>query len=122
MKKLLLVIFFVFSFVSLLSAESYRSRVYLKGPNKVIYLTAKKYSFDPATIYVRFNDRVRIVATAVDVTHGFSLSAFGVRQELPPGKRKVIEFKANKRGVFVFECFVYCGSGHSRMKGKLVVE
>jgi heme/copper-type cytochrome/quinol oxidase subunit 2 len=94
----------------------------ITGPDRVIYLTAKKYSFDPDTMYVKLNDKVRIVATSVDVTHGFSLSDFGVRQELPPGKRKVIEFKADKRGVFVYECFVYCGSGHSKMKGKLVVE
>jgi heme/copper-type cytochrome/quinol oxidase subunit 2 len=94
----------------------------IDGPDRVIYLVAKKYSFDPGTIYVKLNEKVRIMARSVDVTHGFFLSDFGVKQELPPGKRKMIEFTADKRGVFIYRCYIYCGSGHSKMMGKLVVE
>ncbi len=38
------------------------------------------------------------------------------------GEVKIIEFPADKSGVFDIVCSVYCGEGHSGMKAKLIVE
>lgn len=85
-------------------------------------MTAKKYQFDPNTLTVKKGEKVRLVITALDHDHGFKLEAFGINQKLMKGDPATIEFTADKAGTFPFQCSNFCGLGHGRMKGKLVVE
>lgn len=86
-----------------------------------IEVTAKQWEFIPNPIRVNLGDRVRLKITSVDVSHGFALPDFGVSQRLSPGRTETVEFTADKAGSFTFFCNVVCGSGHSRMRGTLVV-
>lgn len=88
---------------------------------KEFRLTAKQWSFEPATIEVGKGDKVRIIVTSIDVTHGFALPEYDINERLEPNKQVTIEFVADKEGTFTFFCSVFCGSGHSGMKGKLIV-
>jgi SAM-dependent methyltransferase len=63
-----------------------------------------------------------LVVTALDHDHGFKLEAFNIDQLLKKGDAVTIEFTADKAGTFPFECSHFCGLGHKRMKGELVVE
>ena len=90
-------------------------------PNE-IKITAKKYEFNPSAIKVKQGDHVRLVVTALDHDHGFKLEAFSIDQLLKKGEAVTIEFTADKAGTFPFECSHFCGLGHKRMKGELVVE
>lgn len=93
------------------------------SPNiKEFDMTARKWTFEPSTITVNKGDTVILHITSIDVTHGFLLPTFGINEELNPGKTVDIEFVANKAGTFVFACNVFCGSGHGRMNGKLIVQ
>jgi cytochrome c oxidase subunit 2 len=85
-------------------------------------MTAKNYEFDPSTITVKKGEKVRLIITATDCDHDFKLDAFDINQVLKKGDPETIEFTANKAGTFEFRCSLYCGKGHRRMKGKLVVE
>ena len=85
-------------------------------------ITARQWQFDPSTITVQQGDMVKLSIQSMDVTHGFSLSAFGINEQLSPGKTVNIEFVADKKGTFPFACSVVCGSGHTGMRGTLVVE
>jgi len=87
-----------------------------------ITMTAKKFEFNPRVITVKKGEKVRLIITATDRDHGFKLDAFGINQVLKQGDPATIEFTANKAGTFEFKCSVYCGHGHGKMKGKLVVE
>lgn len=87
-----------------------------------IQVTAKKFEFTPSVITVEKGERVKLTITALDREHGFALPAFGIQERLPKGVPTVIEFDANKTGVFPFHCSVFCGLGHHRMKGTLVVK
>jgi cytochrome c oxidase subunit II len=87
-----------------------------------IKVTAKKYEFDPSAIKVKQGDHVRLVVTALDHDHGFKLEAFNIDQLLKKGEAVTIEFTADKAGAFPFECSHFCGLGHKKMKGELVVE
>ncbi len=87
-----------------------------------IQMTARKYKFDPGVITVKKGDVVRLIITAQDRKHGFQLKEFGIDQELPKGTPTTVEFTADKAGTFEFKCSVFCGFGHGKMKGKLVVE
>jgi len=85
-------------------------------------MTAKNYEFDPGVITVKKGEKVRLIITATDCDHEFRLDAFDINQVLKKGDPETIEFTADKAGTFEFKCSVYCGKGHRRMKGKLVVE
>jgi cytochrome c oxidase subunit II len=85
-------------------------------------LTAQKFEFSPQTIEVKRGDRVKLTVTAVDSQHGFKLEAFHVEQKLPKGHAVTVEFTADQAGTFSFQCSHFCGMGHSKMKGKLIVE
>jgi cytochrome c oxidase subunit 2 len=87
-----------------------------------IQMTARKYKFDPDVITVKKGEVVRLVITALDRKHGFKLQEFGIDQVLLKGTPTTIEFTADKAGTFEFKCSVFCGFGHGKMKGKLVVE
>ena len=85
-------------------------------------MTARNYEFDPGVITVKKGEKVRLIITATDRDHGIKLDAFDVNQVLKKGDPTTIEFTADKVGTFEFKCSVYCGLGHRKMKGKLVVQ
>lgn len=87
-----------------------------------IQMTARKYRFEPAVVKVKQGTHVKLMITAVDHDHGFRLEAYSVDQKLPKGVATPVEFTADKAGTFSFNCSTFCGLGHSKMKGELVVE
>ena len=88
---------------------------------KEFKITAKQYSFEPSIIEVNKGDKVRLIVTSVDIPHGITIKEYGINQRLDVGRPETIEFTADKPGTFTAFCSVFCGSGHSGMKGKLVV-
>ena len=89
---------------------------------KEIKITARQFQFEPSTIEVNKGDRVRLVVTSIDVPHGMAIPEYGINERLNPGTPVTIEFTAEKDGTFTTFCSVFCGSGHSNMKGKIVVK
>lgn len=85
-------------------------------------MTAVKYRFTPDVIKVKKGDHVRLVVTALDREHGFKLEAFQIDKKLPKGEPVAVEFTADRAGTFPFQCSQFCGLGHKKMKGQLVVE
>lgn len=92
------------------------------GEIKEFSITAKDWVFDPDTITVNRGDTVKLHITSVDVMHGFGLPDFGINERIEAGKTIDVQFVADKTGTFDFSCTVFCGSGHSRMKGQLIVK
>jgi heme/copper-type cytochrome/quinol oxidase subunit 2 len=74
-------------------------------------------------IEVSRGDKVVLKLRSADVTHGFSLKAFGiyVAEGIQPGKTVYVPFTADKVGRFIFMCTVFCGDIHQHMEGTLVV-
>lgn len=89
---------------------------------KEFKMTAKQFQFEPSTIEVNKDDKVRLIVTSIDVPHGISIPEYGINERLDPNKPVTIEFTADKAGTFTAFCSVFCGSGHSNMKGKIVVK
>jgi len=106
---------------------------------KVVEMTAKKYEYTPGEIHVKKSTRVQLKIRALDRTHGFKIALvsegsdkegapglqFAQPQDnwkLEKGQERVIEFVAERPGIYPFKCSNFCGLGHSGMKGKLVVE
>ena len=89
---------------------------------KEFKITAKQFEFSPSTIEVSKGDKVRLIVTSMDVPHGIAIREYGINKQLNPGEPVTIEFTADKAGTFTAYCTVFCGSGHSNMKGKLIVK
>jgi len=92
------------------------------APAHEIQVIAKKFEFTPSTITVKKGEQVRLTITALDHDHGFKLEAFNIDKLLKKGSATVVEFTPDKAGTFPFQCSHFCGLGHSKMKGQLVVE
>src|SRR5258707_14276190 len=107
---------------TLFAGSAYLAQKPLAGADSEIRVTARKYEFSPNVIRARRGDHIRLVITAVDRSHGFKLEAFHIDQQLPKGEAVTVEFTADQAGTFLFECSHFCGLGHQKMKGQLVVE
>jgi len=83
-----------------------------------IKVMAKDFEYDKKEIHVKKGDKVRITLQSDDGGHGFALPAFNVNIQ----GNKSAEFIANKTGTFEYHCSIVCGTGHSKMTGKLIVE
>ena len=92
------------------------------GEAREISMTAKKYVFNPSTITVKKGEHVKLVITALDKDHGIKIEALGIKQKLKKGVPTTVEFAADEAGEFPFQCSKFCGFGHGKMKGKLIVE
>ncbi|MHB8655945.1 MAG: cupredoxin domain-containing protein [Terriglobia bacterium] len=113
-------IFFVLAAVLTASAFGQEQQAANPAPHE-IQMTAKKYEFNPNVITVKKGERVKLVITATDHEHGFKLEDFKIDQPLKKGAPTTVEFTADKVGEFHFHCSHFCGLGHPKMKGKLVV-
>jgi cytochrome c oxidase subunit 2 len=108
--------------VGCMAAQAFAQAASTPTAAREIQMTAKKYEFNPNVITVKKGERVKLIITALDRDHGFKLEAFGINQKLKKGDPTTIEFTADKAGTFPFQCSEFCGLGHRKMKGKLVVE
>jgi len=87
-----------------------------------LYMIARNWAFVPDEITVKKGDMVKLNINVESGDHGFALPEFGINEELLEGSIVVIEFTADVEGEFGFFCSKPCGSGHSGMTGKLIVE
>lgn len=73
------------------------------------------------TLHVPVGQVVRLRLTSQDVIHSFSLPALRLKRDAVPGFYTQAFFKATTPGEYRLFCAEYCGTEHSRMRGKLVV-
>ena len=93
---------------------------------RVIEIKAYQFFFTPELIVVNKGERVRLIISAEDGTHGFEIEGFNIPNydidtEIRPGIPLTVEFDADQVGVWEMICSIYCGFGHSTMKGTFVI-
>ncbi len=66
-------------------------------------------------VVVPVNKKIRLVTTANDVIHSWSIPAFGVKQDAIPGFVRDTWFKAEHTGTFRGYCSELCGKEHAFM-------
>jgi len=57
-----------------------------------------------------------------DVLHSFFLPNLRIKQDVVPGMKQHVWFRANRTGVYDIVCAELCGWGHYKMRGRLTVE
>ncbi len=86
-------------------------------------ITASRYEFKPAQIEVKRGETVELLLHSADTDHGLEIKALEVKVRIPKGGQTVrVVFVASRAGRFPISCSEYCGSGHKRMRGELVVD
>jgi len=77
----------------------------------------------PAETHVKKGQKVCLLLTSYDVTHGFIISDMGIDAgEIHAGKWTKIEFTPTETGTFNFVCSIRCSPMHSRVRGAIIVE
>jgi nitrous-oxide reductase len=97
-----------------------------EGNNVLVKMIAVRSSFEPNKIEVNQGDRVTIYLTNIEQTtdelHGFGLGEYNLNVVVDPGEMKVVEFVADKPGVFPYYCTNFCSALHQEMQGYLLVK
>ncbi len=66
-------------------------------------------------LVVPVNKKIRIITTANDVIHSWSVPSFGVKQDAIPGFVRDAWFRSEKIGDFYGQCSELCGKEHAYM-------
>jgi len=66
-------------------------------------------------VVVPVGKTVRVIVTAQDVIHAWTIPAFGVKIDAVPGKLNEIWFRAEREGTFYGQCSELCGAKHAFM-------
>nr|AGT59575.1 cytochrome c oxidase subunit II [Cryptoperla sp. WY-2013] len=61
------------------------------------------------------NTQIRILVTATDVLHSWTVPALGVKVDATPGRLNQTSFFMNRPGLFFGQCSEICGANHSFM-------
>ena len=89
---------------------------------RTIEVIASRYKFEPSIISVSEGERIRLRLRSADRDHRFAIKPFRVEALIPKtGEPVTVDFVADRTGTFEFTCAEYCGTGHSGMKGRLLV-
>lgn len=95
---------------------------YAADSTRTINVTLSRYAFSPERIEVLLGERVRLNVVSADRTHGFQIRQLGLNVRIPAGGTTMnVELTPKEAGTFEITCSEYCGSGHHRMKARLIV-
>nr|YP_009536184.1 cytochrome c oxidase subunit II [Exorista civilis]YP_009540713.1 cytochrome c oxidase subunit II [Clemelis pullata]AYM35215.1 cytochrome c oxidase subunit 2 [Exorista civilis]AYQ22802.1 cytochrome c oxidase subunit II [Clemelis pullata] len=66
-------------------------------------------------IILPMNSQIRILVSAADVIHSWTIPALGVKVDATPGRLNQTNFMINRPGLFYGQCSEICGANHSFM-------
>nr|YP_011013755.1 cytochrome c oxidase subunit II [Bittacus lii]WPY71123.1 cytochrome c oxidase subunit II [Bittacus lii] len=66
-------------------------------------------------IILPMNTQIRILVTAADVLHSWTVPALGIKVDGTPGRLNQTSFLINRPGLFYGQCSEICGANHSFM-------
>nr|WHE42549.1 cytochrome c oxidase subunit II [Habroloma sp.] len=62
-----------------------------------------------------YNSQIRMLVTATDVIHSWTIPSLGMKIDATPGRLNQISFLINRSGLFFGQCSEICGANHSFM-------
>ena len=93
-----------------------------RAETRQIEVVAKKFAFEPARIEIKAGEPVEITFRSADTKHGFACKELGLEKvTFSKEEPAIVKFTPEKAGTYEFKCSRFCGLGHSKMKGEIVV-
>ena len=77
--------------------------------------------FDVNDLHLPVDEEIVVQIKSEDVLHSFFLPNLRVKQDLVPGMKQFVWFKATETGIYDIVCAELCGWGHYKMKGQLTI-
>nr|YP_010895121.1 cytochrome c oxidase subunit II [Ocyptamus norina]WJW73647.1 cytochrome c oxidase subunit II [Ocyptamus norina] len=84
-------------------------------PNNELNLNSFRLLDVDNRIVLPMNSQIRILITAADVIHSWTVPALGVKIDGTPGRLNQTNFLINRPGLFYGQCSEICGANHSFM-------
>nr|QZK21469.1 cytochrome c oxidase subunit II [Amitermes sp. ANIC 0463] len=66
-------------------------------------------------IVLPMNSPIRLIVTAADVLHAWTVPSLGVKTDATPGRLNQVSFSINRPGLLYGQCSEICGANHSFM-------
>nr|APU93537.1 cytochrome c oxidase subunit 2 [Sphaerotermes sp. A TB-2017] len=66
-------------------------------------------------IVLPMNSPIRMIVTAADVLHSWTVPGLGVKTDATPGRLNQVSFSINRPGILYGQCSEICGANHSFM-------
>jgi cytochrome c oxidase subunit 2 len=70
-------------------------------------------------LHLPVNEEIVLSIKSQDVLHSFFLPNLRVKQDVVPGMKQFLWFRANKTGAYDIVCAELCGWGHYKMRGRV---
>lgn len=91
-------------------------------PAQEVTIIATNWKFDQPEYKVKKGEPFTLTLDVQEGVHGIKVEGMGGSLASKPGETASKTVVANKEGSYLVICNVACGSGHSQMKAKLIVE
>jgi cytochrome c oxidase subunit II len=110
------------SFAGLFAALGTSAQLRAEQTEPVVPIQVRRFEFTPTQIVLKRGIPVILELTTLDVVHGFNVPGLGIRTDVVPGQANQVRLVPDKIGRFDYRCDHFCGLGHWKVKGTIVVE
>lgn len=84
--------------------------------------TYQPSGFSSDELHLPLNVPVRLLLHSNDVIHGFFIPDFRIKKDVVPGRTNEVWIRATEVGTYDLYCSQFCGTRHSEMRAKVVVQ
>lgn len=102
------------------TGRQFEWRIRYAGPDQKIGTPDDLYTVND--LHIPVDEEVVVAIKSQDVLHSFFLPNLRIKQDVVPGMKQFVWFKANKQGVYDIVCAELCGWGHYKMRGRVTIE
>jgi len=106
--------------LALVTGRQFEWRIRYAGPDRQFH--TRDDLFVVNELHIPVGEEVVLQIESQDVLHSFFLPNMRTKQDVVPGMKQFVWFKANKTGIFDVVCAELCGWGHYKMRGRMTVE